>query len=305
MSLDVVIVGGGPAGLSAALVLGRARRTVVLIDDAPSARNGAARAVHGVLAHDGIAPAELRRIAHADLARYPTVSWLETRAIALERGGAGRVRVELADGRTHEARRVLLACGLVDALPKIPGLRERWGRDAFSCPFCHGWEARDRVWGVLALQKTMLGAVPTASAWTRDVIVFANGRTDLDPAALDALARAGARVEPRPVVALGGDGDRLEHVEVSAGSEGTTRVPCGALWLRPAQRHVDLVLYAGLGLDDEGLVRVDAGHETSMRGVHACGDMASGARPHAIEAAASGARAALDLVQILLADASR
>lgn len=304
MSVDVVIVGGGPAGLSAALVLGRARKTVVLIDDAPSARNGAASAVHGLLGHDGVPPAELRRIARADLAHYPTVSSIESRVIALERGAADRVRVELADGSSHEARRVLLACGLVDALPKIPGLRERWGGDAFSCPFCHGWEARDRVWGVLALQKAMLEAVPLARTWTKDVIVFTNGRSDLDPAALDALARAGARIEPRGVVALGGDG-RVEHVEVSDGYGGIARVPCGALWLRPAQRHVDLVLFAGLALDDEGLVRVDAAHATSMRGVHACGDMASGAHPHAIEAAASGARAAVDLVQQLLADGLR
>jgi len=303
MGVDVVIVGGGPAGLSAALVLGRARKTVVLVDDAGTARNGAAPAVHGLLGHDGIAPAELRRLGHGDLARYPDVSRVATRAVALERGAAGRVRVEVADGSAPEARRVLLACGLVDALPKIPGLRERWGGGAFSCPFCHGWEARDRVWGVLALQKAMLEAVPLADTWTKEVIVFTNARTDLDPAALAALVRGGARIEPRAVVGLAGEGDRIDHVEVSSGA-GTERVACGALWLRPAQRHVDLVLYAGLALDEEGLVRVGADHETSMRGVHACGDMASGAHPHAIEAAASGARAAVDLVP-LLADVLR
>jgi thioredoxin reductase len=292
--VDVAIVGGGPAGLSAATVLGRARKTVVVVDGG-TARNASAPEIHGLLGHDGIAPAELRRIAWHDLARYPSVTRLDAIAVALERDGA-RLAVSLSSGASPLlARRVLLAPGVVDSLPKIPGLREAWGRSAFSCPYCHGWELRDRRWGVLALQKSIVKLLPLLATWTDDVLLFLHGRTDIDPSAL-----AGRRVEPRVIGSIIADDGAIRAVELEDGE----RIDCGALLLHPGGRQTDLVLFAGLTLDDEGLIRIDDDHQTSMRGVHACGDCASGARPHAIFAAADGTRAAMSLVELLLTPAS-
>lgn len=292
--VDVVIVGGGPAGLAAALVLGRARKRVIVLDDG-APRNAGSRGVHGFLGHDGVPPAELRRIGREQLERYPSVELRAARAVSLDRAAGSRISVALASGAPIECARALLACGLIDSLPKIPGLGEAWGRSAFSCPFCHGWEHRDRPWGALALQKAFLKSIPLARAWTSDVVLLANGRTDLDPAALAELERKGIRIEPRAIESFA-----VTDGEVSAAVlVGGAAIPLGGIWLHPGNRHADIVLYAGLLLDGEGLIKIGAEHETSMRGVHACGDIAAGAAPDAIHAAASGSAAAVDLVALL------
>ncbi len=140
---DVAIIGGGPAGLSAALVLGRARRRVVVID-AGTPRNAPAAHMQGFLSRDGMPPAELLRAARAEVRRYG-VEIVEDRVVDATAGFALR----LAGGRTVEARRVLLATGATDELPDVAGARERWGRDLLHCPYCHGWEVRDQPIGVL------------------------------------------------------------------------------------------------------------------------------------------------------------
>lgn len=290
--LDVIVIGAGPAGLSAALALGRARKRVLVLD-AGAPRNAPSAAMHGFLGHDGTPPAEFRRHAREELAAYAEVEVREARAVSVERAGA-RVRVGLEGGETIEARRALLATGVVDVLPKIPGLREAWGRSAFSCPYCHGYERRDRVWGVLAIQKAIAQMAPLCRAWTADVVLFANGRTDLPPAVLRSLERAGVRVEPRPITALVGEAGELEAVEL----EGGTRVACGAMLLHPAVRQSDLVLFAGLVLDAEGYVKVDGDHQTSMRGVHAAGDCV-GRPAKVVAAAADGAQVGAQIAEVL------
>ena len=159
---DVAIIGGGPAGLSAALVLGRARRRVVVID-AGTPRNAPAAHMQGFLSRDGTPPAELLRAARAEVRRYG-VEIVDDRVVDATAGFALR----LAGGRTVQARQVLLATGAADELPDVAGARERWGRDFLHCPYCHGWEVRDQPIGVL-------GSVEHAHLlrqWTDDVILF-------------------------------------------------------------------------------------------------------------------------------------
>ncbi len=147
-SYDVVVVGGGPAGLAGALMLGRSRRSVLVIDDGHP-RNAPAAGVHGYLGREGIAPAELLAIGHDEVRHYG-VETLSARVESARAAGDGFV-VELADARTVRARRLLVTTGLTDQLPELPGMAERWGRDVLHCPYCHGWEVRDRAIVVLGL----------------------------------------------------------------------------------------------------------------------------------------------------------
>lgn len=289
---DVVVVGGGPAGLSAALVLGRAGKRTLVLDEGP-ARNASSLAVHGWIGHDGAPPAELRRRARSDLARYERVELREARASSISQEGAA-VRVELASGGVVRARRALLADGVVDVLPKLPGLREVWGRDAFSCAHCHGHEHAGRAWAVLALERGVARTVLPLRAWAGSLVLLLHGRSDVPEVELAPLRAAGVRVVGAPVSRVNAEDGALVGVEL----EGGERVACGALFLHPARRASDLALFAGLALDARGAVRSDASGETSMRGVHVAGD-AAGGRAHALSAAADGAQVAMAMVELL------
>lgn len=292
---DVVIAGAGPAGLSAALVLGRARLRTVVVDGGP-ARNASAPATHGWLGHDGASPDELRRRGRADLAKYEHVELVDGRVASLARETNG-VRVELASGDVLRARRVILATGIVDVLPKIAGLRDVWGRDAFSCAHCHGFEHADATWAVLAVERGVARTVLPLRAWARELVLLLNGRTDVPESELAPLRAAGVRVEPRAVARVVAEDGALRGVEL----EGGEHVACGALFLHPAARSADVVLYAGLALDERGLVRSDAVGETSMARVHVVGD-AAGRRASALTAATDGAQVAMSLVELLTAE---
>src|SRR3954464_14810744 len=165
---EVAIVGGGAAGLSAALVLGRARRRVIVID-AGAPRNAPAAHMQGFLSRDGMPPADLLRAARAEVRRYG-VGIVEDRVAAAAPGFALR----LAGGRTVEARHVLLATGAVDELPDVLGARERWGRDLLHCPYCHGWEVRDRPLGVLGTGPGSVEHAHLLRQWSGDVVFFAH-----------------------------------------------------------------------------------------------------------------------------------
>lgn len=288
MLYDIVIVGGGPAGLSAALALGRARKRVLLCDAGPR-RNAAAERVHNFVTRDGTPPDEFRRLAREQLAHYPNV---EVRDVLVESiaGTRGAFDVVLSDRRV-EARRVLLCTGLIDSIPAIEGFRELWGHAVFQCPYCHGWEVRDRRWGYLALgaeaQHVALFSVQLRG-WTRDVVVFTNGALELGEDARARLHAAGVRIETAPVARLARSGDRLEAVELADG----TAVSCDALFAHPPQRQVALIEAMGLALDEGGMVRTDPmTRETSIPGVYAAGDLTTRAQA-AILGAAAGMEAA-------------
>jgi thioredoxin reductase len=252
---DVAIIGGGAAGLSAALVLGRARRQVVVID-AGTPRNAPAAHMQGFLSRDGMPPADLLSAARSEVRRYG-VEIVEDRVVDATVG----FTLRLAGGRTVAARHLLLATGATDELPAVAGARERWGRDLLHCPYCHGWEVRDQPLGVLA---TGAGAVDHAHLlrqWTDDVILFTHGQgiTDGERATLDAR---GIAIVDGPVVRLVVSDDRLRAVQLADGRT----VPRAALFIRPAVRAHRHGPAAALGCELEagGLVRVDGDGRTSV-----------------------------------------
>ena len=285
---DVIIVGGGPAGLSAALALGRARKRVLLCDSGPR-RNAAAEQIHNFVTRDGTPPNEFRRIGREQLTHYPNVETRDERASSIT-GARGAFRVALGS-EVVAARRVLLCMGMVDETLPVEGFRELWGQSIFQCPYCHGWEAQDRRWGFLALPATASHLLPfalQARGWSSDVVVFTAGAVDVQPEARAALEVAGVRLETAPLARLIASQGRLEAVELADGS----RVPCEVLFTHPPQRQVELVGALGIELDDDGYVRVDAmKRETSVPGIYAAGDLSTRMQA-AIVAAASGMQAA-------------
>lgn len=285
---DVVVIGGGPAGLSAALVLARGCLSVCLVD-AGTPRNASALTMHGMVGHDGRSPAEFRARAREELAGYG-VTFEERRAVSLERRGAG-VSVGFDRGAPIPAPQVLLTGGVVDLLPKLPGLKEVWGRSAFSCPHCHGYEHRGRRWGLLALQKSIARMAPLYRPWTSSLTLLLNGRTDVPEETLSMLSQRGIAVEPRAITELHREGDALRAVRFGDGE-----LALDAVLLHPPQRQSDLVLFSGLTLDADGYVKVDAQHQTSMPGVYAAGDL-TGASARALTAANDGAEAGVAILE--------
>jgi thioredoxin reductase len=290
-SYDVVIVGGGAAGLSAALVLGRARRRVAVVD-AGSPRNAPAAHMQGFLSRDGLPPSELLAIGRREVEHYG-VEIVAGTVRAITPGFA----VELDDGRRLTARRVLVATGVHDEVPDIPGVRERWGRDLLHCPYCHGWEVRDEPLGVLGTHPDAAVHAQLVRQWSDDVVFFAHTHevTPTEQAQFDAR---GIRVEHGRVVRLVVEDDRLTGVELADGRV----VPRRAVFVRPRiVPHPDGLL-PGLGceLDAAGFAVVDPTGRTSVPGVWAAGNAAD-PRAQVITAAGQGSAAAIainaDLVQ--------
>ena len=280
---DVVVVGGGAAGLSAALALGRARRAVAVID-AGHPRNAPAAHMQGFLSRDGMAPSELLAHGRREVTGYG-VNVIEDQVLGIEPGFA----THLASGRAVEARRVLVASGVADELPDIPGVRERWGRDLLHCPYCHGWEVRDQALGVLGTLPGSVDHAHLVRQWSDDVVFFAH-TYDLATKERDVLAARGIGVVDGTVARLVIEHDRLTGVEMTDGQV----IPRTAVFVRPGNvPHADGLL-TGLGceLDEGGFPRVDVTGLTSVSGVWAAGNVVD-PRAQVITAAGAGSAAAI------------
>jgi thioredoxin reductase len=287
---DVVLFGGGAAGLSGALMLARARRAVAVVD-AGAPRNAPAEGVHGLLGHDGVPPAELLARGRDEVRRYG--GHVVTGEVTTVVRDADGFAVTLADGRSVRARRLLVATGLVDELPDLPGLRGRWGRDVLHCPYCHGWEVRDRAIGVLAAGPMSVHQALLFRQWSDDVTFFTHTMPAPTGEQAEQLGARGIRVVDGEVASLEIVDDRLTGVRLSDG----TVVGREALAVAPTMRARAGFL-AELGLRPEehpsGMgehIPCDAAGRTDVPGVWVAGNVTD-LSAQVGAAAAAGAAAA-------------
>ena len=295
---DVVVVGAGAAGLGGALMLARSRRRVVVVD-AGQPRNAPAGGVHGYLTRDGMPPAELLRTGRLEVEGYGG-RVVDGEVERVERAGDGRLAVTLADGRVLTGRRLLVATGLVDELPDVPGLAERWGRDVLHCPYCHGWEVRDQAVAVLASGPMSTHQALLFRQLTDDVTYLAHA---LPPTAeqQEQLRARGIRIVSEPVAGLRVERDRLTGVRLA--DHGV--LPCSALVVATYMRARTGFL-AGLGLTPVAHpmgvgehLTTDATGRTGISGVWAAGNVTDPSAQVGTAAAAgafAGAQVNADLV---------
>jgi thioredoxin reductase len=296
---DAIVVGAGPAGLSAALVLARCARAVLVFDDGRP-RNRSSRAVHGFLSRDGTPPGELLRIARAELLTYPGVA-LRAERVEHARRREGGFEVQ-AGGVWHGARKLLLATGVVDQLPDLRGIDALFGTSAFPCPYCDGYELRDRPVAVYGRGERGRDLALSLTGWTRDLVLF----TDADPeppdaATRDTLARNGIALREEPVEELEGADGRLTAVRLAGGA----RIAREALFFNtPSFLRSHLLEELGCSFDEEEGVSTGAYEATSVPGLFAAGNVLRDVQL-AIVAAAEGARAAFGMNVALTRESRR
>lgn len=296
---DGVIIGGGAAGLSAALVLGRARKRTLVVDGGAQS-NRAAHGIGGLLGFDGVPPAELYARGHDELARYPSVE-VRDGEVAEVTAHEGGFTIGLADGASERTRRVLLATGMHYRAPEIPGLDAFWGRSVFHCPFCHGWEVRDQPLAVLAAGERGVHMASLLRGWSDDVVLLTDGPSGLTDEDRNHLAHAGIPVDERVVAGVSGSDGHLEAVVFADGTSLARRglLVAGTLHQRTGLARALGVAFAAPGPVSAEAIAVDAFWRTSVPGVYAAGDVCA-QMPQVAAAIAAGSGAAVSIVGSLM-----
>ena len=275
---DAVIVGAGPAGLSAALVLGRARRRVLLCD-AGSQRNAVAAEMHGFLSRDGMPPLELLAEASKQLLTYPTVETCREKVVQIWSLVDG-FAVEFAD-HSVSARRIVLATGMIEDLPAIPGLRERWGRSVFSCPYCDGWEMRDRAIAIAGDGQDLVPLAQELYQWSHQLTMCGLDSSKCSPDQQAWIRETGTSTFASPIAAI--DGDASLTVQLESGDTFSS----DALFICvPLVQHSQLAADLGCAMTSRGRIEVNADQQTSVPGIYSAGDATS--RIHQVVTAAAG-----------------
>jgi thioredoxin reductase len=291
---DVVIVGGGPAGLSAALVLGRARRRV-LICDTGKPRNAIAHVSHSFFTRDGIEPAQLLQIGRDQLRPYESVQFRSVEVIDAK-PYPHHFEVTLKDGELVTARKLLLTTGVVDELPDIEGFGEFWGGSIFHCPYCHGWEVRDQPLALYGNGQMGFQLTGLLRGWSKDLALCTHGPAELGEEERKLLSKYNIPIYEERIMRVEGQNGQLERIVFSDGSSLARK----AIFFHPKQRqHSDLPQKLGCEMDSNGLVKVDELGQTSVANLYAAGDLTRRMQ-QIVQAASSGAMAAAAINRALL-----
>lgn len=297
---DAIVVGAGPAGLNAALVLGRCRRRVLLFDDGMP-RNAVSHAVHGFLSRDGIEPAQLRVIAHEQLAAYPSVRCESERVVDAVRNGSG-FEVVTSGGRKFSCRKLLLAGGVVDHLPQQPGFRELYGSGLFHCPYCDGWEMQDKPLAVYGRGDSKGGGMALElTLWSRDIVLCTDGAVDLSDRCRAQLQRKAIAIREEKIVRL----DIANNAPYQASFDivfevGPPLHRAGIFFNTDRHQSTDLAARLGCDMYDPKGCEVQSDQQmTHVPGLYVAGD-ASRDVLQVVVAAAEGAQAAIGINTALL-----
>jgi thioredoxin reductase len=296
MRYDCIIVGGGTAGLSAALMLGRCRRRV-LVCDAGEPRNARSHGLHGYLTRDGTAPLEFLRLARTEVAEFPTVEFLTGEVIDARRTSDG-FTVMLSDRTELAGRKLLLATGVVDDLPDIDGLGPLYGTSVHHCPYCDGWEWRDEPIAIYGRGEEASGLALGLTVWSDDLVLCTDGPSGLTSKEREQLDRYGIEVREDEVVRLEGQRGWLSRI-IFASSE---PLPRRALFLASGQhQRSDLALRLGCSFNEKGAVDTGFCEATNVPGLYVAGDASKEAQ-FVVVAAAEGSEAGMSINKSLLKD---
>ncbi|MFF2479920.1 NAD(P)/FAD-dependent oxidoreductase [Paenibacillus sp. NPDC058071] len=295
MSYDCVIIGGGPAGLNAALVLGRARKKVAIIDNSRP-RNGVTHASHGFITRDGIEPSEFRRIAYEEVLRYPTVQHLNVEATDIQKTENG-FTVHTASEELLTTRKLILAAGLKETLPAIDGVHEFYGKSLFNCPFCDGWELRDQPLAIISDHPYVFHKIKLLINWTRDLVICTNGSGVISEEQRQEASSKGISIIDTPIQSLSGSDGILERIYFT---DGTHLDRSGGFVDPVLTPNIHFAEALGYETSENGAIVSDAMGRTAAAGVFAAGDSAYVIPSQLIYAAASGSKAAMSVVAELI-----
>jgi thioredoxin reductase len=294
--VDVAILGSGPAGMQAALVLSRTRKRIVVFDDPAPPRNGASHGVHNFLGLDGLLPAEIREVAWKQIGTYQSAVLLKERVLSVSRSEGGSFRLTGADGTEFEAARVVLAFGFQDVYPDVPGFAKCWGSTIIQCPFCDGYENRDRIWGIVPSSELQACRLPRmAQNWTRQIKVIVPPDMEIEPSCHVEFEALGITIHTGPIRRIHHTDGMVRAVTLDSGD----RVEVGTLVWTPSETPVPLIESLvddlGLAVDESGYIETDETMRTNVNGVWAAGDVQGSGG--GLEAAFTGGTAASDIVR--------
>ncbi|NOU96609.1 FAD-binding protein [Paenibacillus sp. LMG 31456] len=287
MIYDCAIIGGGPAGLNAALVLGRARRSIALIDS-NRPRNAVTHASHGFITRDGVTPAEFRRIAYEEVGRYPSVEHLQTEVVSIGKIESG-FEVHDSSGLRVQARKLILATGVKEIFPEIEGLYPLYGKSLFNCPYCDGWELRDQPLVVVSEFPSVFHTAKLLLNWSKDLVVCTNGQASLSDDQKKRLQSKGIVVMEQPISAFVGQNGKLEYVRFA---DGTQVLRSGGFVAPKLVQSAPFGEHLGCERNELGGIRTDESGRTSIPGLYSAGDASYFMPSQLIFAAASGSRTA-------------
>lgn len=294
---DVLIVGGGPAGLGAGMALGRMLRSALICDDSRP-RNAPSEHLNNFPTRDGVHPAEWRKEARKNLEKYATVRCFEGTVQSIVKIEEGGFMTDLSSGDRRSFRRVVLADGVRDRLPDAPGFKELWGKAVFHCPFCHGYEARGQALGTVANGAMAAHALPMHFGLTQDLVLFTNGRADLPVELREAMDRRKVQLVESPIRALLHEGTVLKAVELEDGRI-VKRDALFAAPVPPFETKSRLGEMLGCEKTELGLFKVNEMNETTVKGVYAAGDNMT--RQHSVlHASGHGVTAGAGIVSDML-----
>lgn len=267
--VDAIIIGGGPAGMSAALVLGRARRSVLVIDEALP-RHRVTGHSHGFLSRDGIEPSEMRRAAREQIGKYPSVRFVQDKAVRAE-GNDGNFRVVSQSGETYRARKLLFAVGMKDLPMNLEGLEAVYGKSAYVCPYCDGWEMQDRAIAIIVGGAHALHLTRTVAGWTEDIALFTNGET-LSNTEKEELQSKGVPIYEAPIRRIMSENGQTQAILLEDGIEVARTAIFFAPNLAPGS---ELPAALGCSTIESGAMAVDDFGRSDVSGIFGAGDGAS------------------------------
>lgn len=288
--LDCAIIGGGPAGLNAALVLGRSMKKTILFDD-NQPRNRVTHESHGFLTRDGINPQELKRLAQQELTHYPDVQ-VNTSRVATVAKEEKSFRIETEGGEVFHAKKVILATGFTETLPDIPRMQEFYGTSLFSCPFCDGYEMRGEPLVIISENEAAGHLAKVVSNWTNNLIIATNGKKHITPHEQKTLEHHGVLVYEDPIRSLDGEHGKLRAITFE---DGTTIERSGGFVTAEWHQSTSIAKDLGCYINERGGVETDPMQRTNVEGVFACGDISMGPA-QLIIAAGQGSLAATSVV---------